>query len=267
MRRALASLALSLLGSAALGSQALAESKPKAWCASELETIREGVCYYEAESAADATPSSATPVRAEPDTLVLYLHTLVGTGSTWQWEQQRIMWTAAKTYGFSVLMPRGRPGIGPKRAADVLAWPTSPKAQAAVEEELVSEWQELRETVERRRGRPFRHVWVFGFSNGAYYASSLALRARLPVEGYAAFAGGAGGKYSMILGSKAPRKTPIFVGYGTKDPARADMKELITTLKKLGWPHQSLSQPVGHIVTHDQLRRAVSFLVAHAEPL
>ena len=106
---------------------------------------------------------------------------------------------------------------------------------------------------------------MFGFSNGAYYGTSLALRARLPVEGYAVFAGGAGGKYSWILGSKAPRKTPIFVGYGTRDPAREDMKDLITVLKKLGWPHQSLAQPVGHIVTHDQLRRAVQFLTSHAE--
>jgi predicted esterase len=263
MRRAFWSLALASLGSAALGPEALAEPKPKAWCASELETIRDGVCYYEAE--APGAAASAAPVHAEPDTLVLYLHTLVGTGSTWQWEQQRIMWTAAKTYGFSVVMPKGRPGIGPKRAPDVLAWPTSPKAQEAVEDELVAEWQELRETLERRRGRPFRRVWVFGFSNGAYYGTSLALRARLPVEGYAVFAGGAGGKYSWILGSKAPRKTPIFVGYGTRDPAREDMKDLITVLKKLGWPHQSLAQPVGHIVTHDQLRRAVQFLTSHAE--
>ena len=266
MRRTVSTLALVVFGSAALGSEALAESKPKPWCASELETLREGVCYHEAEPAAENTASNAARVHAEPDTLVLYLHTLVGTGSTWQWEQQRIMWTAAKTYGFSVLMPRGRPGIGPKRAPDVLAWPTSPKAQEAVEEELVDEWRELRETLERRRGRPFRHVWVFGFSNGAYYASSLALRARLPVEGYAVFAGGAGGKFASILGAKAARKTPIFVGYGTRDPARADMKDLVTVLKKLGWPHQSLAQPVGHIVTHDQLRRAVEFLVTRAEP-
>lgn len=266
MRRAAAILASLWLGAAGLAADARAESTPKAWCASELETLREGVCYYEAEAATTEASSNGAKVHAEPDTLVLYLHTLVGTGSTWQWEQQRIMWTAAKTYGFSVLMPRGRPGIGPKRAADVLAWPTSPKAQEAIEQELVDEWQELRQTLELRRKRPFRQVWVFGFSNGAYYATSLALRARLPVDGYAVFAGGAGSKYNLIQGAKAPRKAPIFVGYGTKDPARDDMKELVTILKKLGWAHQSLAQPVGHIVTHEQLRRAVQFLTTHREP-
>jgi len=265
MRRAAATIASLWLGTAALAGDALAHPAQKPWCASELETLREGVCYYEAEAPAEGAPGGSAKVHAEPDTLVLYLHTLVGTGSTWQWEQQRIMWTAAKTYGFSVLMPRGRPGVGPKRAADVLAWPTSPKAQEAIEQELVDEWQELRQTLELRRKRPFRRVWVFGFSNGAYYATSLALRARLPVDGYAVFAGGAGSKYNLIQGSKAARRAPIFVGYGTRDPARADMKDLVAILKKLGWSHQSLAQPVGHIVTHEQLRRAVHFLATREE--
>jgi predicted esterase len=201
-------------------------------------------------------------VRAPADTLVLFLHTLVKADSSWQWEQQRTMWAAARKHGFSLLVPRGRRGIGPGRAPGVLAWPTSPRTQEGIEAELVSEWQQARAALEQRRGRPFARVWVFGFSNGAYYATSLAMRARFPVQGYGVFAGGAGSKYNQILGQQTLNRAPIFVGYGTKDPAQKDMRGLVTMLRKLGWSFRSHVQPVGHIVTFDQLRLAVRFLSA-----
>jgi predicted esterase len=107
---------------------------------------------------------------------------------------------------------------------------------------------------------------VFGFSNGAYYATSLAMRDRFPAEGYGVFAGGAGGKYNQILGARTTRRPPIFVGYGTRDPAQDDMKSLVSTLKTIGWRFQVHAQTVGHIVTYEQLRRAVHFLSQPRSP-
>jgi predicted esterase len=252
---------------AALASSASLAAQPEtpAWCATELETLSDGVCYFEApDPSQTAVPAGTTPVRAAPDTLVIFLHPLTKAESDWQWEQQRTMWTAAKKHGFSVLAPRGRRAIGPGRSPDVLAWPTSPKAQELVEDDLLEEWKRARTLVERRRGRPFAHVWVFGFSNGAYYATSLAVRDRFPAEGYGVFAGGSGGKYTQILGAKATHRAPIFVGYGTRDPAQKDMKSLVSTLKTIGWRFQVHTQAVGHIVTYEQLRRAVHFLARDA---
>jgi predicted esterase len=244
-----------------------AQSEPPAWCASELETLSDGVCYFEApDTGHDTPPAAATQVKAAPDTLVIFLHPLTKADSDWQWEQQRTMWTAAKKHGFSVLAPRGRRAIGPGRSPDVLAWPTSPKTQELVEDDLLDEWKHARALVERRRGRAFDHVWVFGFSNGAYYATSLAVRDRFPAEGYGVFAGGSGGKYTQILGAKATRRAPIFVGYGTRDPAQKDMKSLVSTLKTIGWRFRVHTQAVGHIVTYEQLRRAVHFLARDASP-
>jgi len=221
---------------------------PPRWCAEELSELGDGMCYFEA--AADAPPT----------TLILFLHTLVGANSSWQWEQQRLMARTAKAHGLAVLMPRGRRGIGPGRAPDVWAWPTSARAQAKVEDELVAEWQAARAAVETKRGRAFERVLVFGFSNGAYYATSLAMRARLEVDGYGIFAGGSGGKYHRLLAAKVERKTPIFVGYGSRDQARRDMQSLVEMLRDLNWPHRSKVQRVGHIVTDDQLRGAITFL-------
>jgi predicted esterase len=232
-----------------------ARAEEREWCAPELETLSDGVCFFAPDHA------NATGAAHEPDTLVLFLHSLVGVNTDWQWEQQRVIVNAGRKFRFSALMPRGRRGIGPGRAPDVWAWPTAPRMQEQIEDELIREWGEARARAEARRGRRFERLLVFGFSNGAYYASSLALRGRLDdADGYGVFAGGSGGKYGAFVGSKTTRRAPIFVGYGTKDAARKDMQGLTATLKQLGWPHRVKVQHVGHIVTNAQLAGAFRFL-------
>lgn len=229
------------------------------WCAPEAEEIQAGVCFYE-----PVVETGHAPETDSSKTLVLFLHSLVGAKSDWQWEQQRVLMRAARRYGFATLMPRGRKGIGPGRAPDVWAWPTSARAQDEVEDELVLEWRRAQSLVEERTRQPFERLLVFGFSNGAYYATSLALRNRIDADGYGVFAGGNGGKYSMLLGSRTSKRAPIFVGFGTKDPARKDMRSLGDTLKALGWRHRVKSEPVGHIVTDAQLQAAMVFLSPRA---
>jgi predicted esterase len=232
------------------------ESTPSSWCAPELEVLANSVCSYVSERAT----AKAGEARA-PRTLILFLHSLVQFDSTWQWEQQRTVLRVAKANGFSALMPRGRRGIGPGRLPDTWAWPTSASAQKEHEDELVAEWASARDELERRQEARFDRLYVFGFSNGAYYASSLALRGRLEeADGYAAFAGGAGGKYASVLGSRTSRRVPLFIGYGTRDPARNDMRTLAKTLSLLGWPHRVKAENVGHTVTETQLRYAVAYL-------
>ena len=86
-----------------------------------------------------------------------------------------------------------------------------------VEEQLIEEWLDAGDC-EARRGAPFARVVVMGFSNGAYYGASLALRGRLAVDGYALFAGG-GAEYLERQARRAGLRPPIYVGYGGRDPA------------------------------------------------
>lgn len=234
----------------------VAEAKRPAprWCAPEAEEVQEGVCFFEPD------PHDSEATLEHPDTLVLYLHTLVGANSSWQWKQQRQIIQAARENGFSVLMPRGRKGVGPKRSPDVWAWPTAPKLQEELEPELLEEWARERELIERKIGRRFERLFVFGFSNGAYYAATLALRDRIRADGYGVFAGGAGGKYAWVLGHRTERRAPIFVGYGTKDPAQDHMRSLARSLKNLGWRYRVKSGPFGHMVSQAQIDAAVKFL-------
>jgi predicted esterase len=215
--------------------------------------IGESTCFYAPDTEAVAGAQGA------PRTLVIFLHSLVGDGSGWQWEQQRLMQRTAKLHGFSALMPRGRLAVGPGRDPKTWAWPTATALQEQLEDGLIAEWMSAKVEVERRTS-PFNRVLVFGFSNGAYYATSLALRGRLDVDGYGVFAGGSGAKYLKLQAARAQHKAPIFVGYGTKDPDHHRQRALVRLLRQLGWKHRAKAASIGHTVSDAQIRSALQFL-------
>jgi predicted esterase len=237
----------------ASGRTAAAEGSEPRWCAPEVEVLTGEVCLY-------------VPLQGagRPTTVVIFLHSLVGRGTNWQWEQQRTMVQAADRHGFAVLMPRGRLGVGPGGAPDIWAWPTAQRTEAVHEPALVAEWASAREAAEKKLGR-FERALVYGFSSGAYYAASLALRNPIGAQGYAVFAGGSGSKWKANGAKNVSNRPPVFVGYGTKDPSRRDPQAYARLLKELDWPHRLDAAPVGHTVTNEQLRRAFEFLTGAKE--
>jgi predicted esterase len=225
----------------------------QAWCAPDLETLAGDVCHV------DVAPKDGRR------TLVIFLHGVIQPDSGWQWQQQRGIARAAKRLGFSAIMPRGRRGIGPPKMTDWWTWPTSHVAQEQVEAELIEEWGRARATLEARAGKPFDEVFVFGFSNGAYYATSLAVRGRSFADGYAAFAGGAGPKHIRNAAKRAPAasRKPFFLAIAGKDKTTVrGAKQLAELLRSTRWPHKSESLPVGHAVADAHLKHALDFLRA-----
>lgn len=228
------------------------------WCAPELASLPGEVCAF--------LPAREAP---GPRVLVIFLHGVVQPDSGWQWAQQRGAARAGARHGVAVMMPRGRRGIGPKAMPKSMAksmedwwcWPTASAAQTAHEDALLAEWDVARAELERRAGGRFERVLVFGFSNGAYYATSLAMRGRLPVDGYAAFAGGSGARYLQRAGAQTKLRAPVFVGWGGKDPAHQDQVALAKMLRRLKWPSRSLGKPrAGHAMTDEQVDQAFAFL-------
>jgi predicted esterase len=195
-------------------------------------------------------------------TLVVFLHGVIKPNSGWQHAQQRAVARAAERYQFFVLMPRGRRGVGPKGMEDWWTWPTAVKHQERVESDLLSEWGAARWLLERRTNTRFSRVLVFGFSNGAYYASQLALRDAFSADGYALFAGGSGAPWLEKRGSRATRHPPIFLGFGSRDrTARDDGRKLTRALKRLGWPHRSIERPGGgHTISDALMAQAARYL-------
>ncbi len=227
------------------------------WCAPELMRINDNVCFYDPAEAMAA--AHVEGVSDKQGTLVVFLHSLIGVEAGAAWEQQRRMMQMAKTYGFAMLVPRGRPGLGPGRKESVLAWPTAQATQEQAETEILTEWRAAVRWATSRHGA-FARTLMFGFSNGAYYATSLTFREQFPVDGVAVFAGGSGNKLQRLNAARAKRRTPMFVGYGTLDPDRPQQRQLVHLLRSLGWPHASLASKVGHTVAGVQLSAALRYL-------
>lgn len=227
------------------------------WCAPELAALEGEVCAKVPSREADG-----------PRTLVIFLHGVIQPDSGWQWAQQRAAARAAATHGFSAIMPRGRRGRGPAGMEDWWTWPNGVAAQAENEVAILGEWARAKAALEEKSGKPFERVWIFGFSNGAYYATSLALRGRLSskdegvhVDGFAAFAGGSGGAHLERAAKASALRTPLFVAWGGKDKAHRDQVELARMLKRLRWPTASEGAPkAGHVMTDHAVASAVRFL-------
>lgn len=203
------------------------------WCAAEFETLADGVC-------------ALATTEAPRDTLVIFLHGVIKPDTTWQHQQQRAIARGANVHRFDVMMPRGRRGIGPKGMQDWWTWPTGVAAQQKVEPEILQEWAAARAELEARRGAPYAKVLVFGFSNGAYYATQLALRGKTPGQGSAVFAGGASGDWLERHAKAAQPRVPLYVEAGTRDAtAIGDARRLDQMLKRLGWPHRFVERKGG----------------------
>ncbi|MEZ4222367.1 MAG: hypothetical protein R3B13_15625 [Polyangiaceae bacterium] len=219
------------------------------WCTEDVEALSDGMCHF--------VPDGETP----PDTLVIFLHGVVKVGTTWQYAQEQALKRMAGTNRFEVLMPRGRIGAGSKRFHDHYTWPTGPAAQKELEAEVLQEWMDAKALLEARNGRAFDKVFVLGFSAGAYYASSLMLRGRLPVQGYGIFAGGGAPKHVERWAKGVHPKARVYVGWGEKDKAKKDPKGLAKALRVMRWPHKALGRrKVGHSMTDAQVREALAFL-------
>jgi predicted esterase len=202
---------------------------PKPWCAPEVSELSDHVCYFDGGTPADGRR-----------TLVVYLHGVLATTPGFQWLQQRAMAIHAKRLNFTVLLP-----TSPKVDGGY-GWPTSVAAQKEHEAEIVSGIEKGRADLEQRLGHRFDETFVVGFSSGAYYASSLAVRGALDVDGYMVLAGGAPWVRSEI---KATKRAPVFVGISGADRQTAGHSRAFAgVLAGAGWPYRAEERNATHMV-------------------
>lgn len=215
---------------------------PRAWCADEpgIEPLGDGMCHVDGGDEGGRR------------TLVIFLHGAIAKDVTWQWTQERALLRQARQSHFHAIFPRSPEGPGG------YVWPGSAAAQEAARGETVARWTAARRKLEARFGKPFDEVFVMGFSSGAYYVSSLALRGDLDVDGYAAFAGGGawgGGP------SEPARRVPVFVGVCADDAHTAPHSRAFGgALAARGFPVRVEEQHVGHMFGDAHVAHAVAWL-------
>ncbi len=235
-------LTLAPAASAAAGSKVVKQATgPTPWCAPEVEALPGDVCYLDGNSKAQARR-----------TLVIFLHGAIAKNTSWSQNHERMLLRLAKATGIEVLFPQS-----PLTAVGYV-WPGAVEKQESVEKDLIDGWMAAKRLVEKRDTRPFDDVFVMGFSSGAYFASSLAMRGRLDVDGYAVFAGG------QPMGARATpveRFSPVFVGVCANDSTTAaHSRAFAGSLAAAGIPRAVREQRVGHGLDHVHFTSALAYL-------
>lgn len=214
------------------------------WCSSEVAALESDVCV------------AGAPKPGGPNDLVIFLHGVIAPNTTWQFTQEKAMLNAANFYHFTAIMPRGVQGAGPEGMKSFFAWPTAQAAREEYEEKLIAEWKHARSKLEKQRGKPFDHTYVFGFSSGAYYASSLALRAHPIASGFAMAAGGS----ATAAFDPASQHAPIYLAICANDKTTRDgSRTFADKLSNWGWPHRISELPVGHMFSPDMVGNALAY--------
>jgi predicted esterase len=220
--------------------KAVIDPSPKAWCAQEVSELSDHTCWFDGGTPADGRR-----------TLVVYLHGAYATTPGFQHLQQKALSMMATRYNFTLLLPTS------PRTAGGYVWPGTAEAQKNDEAQILANIAESKKELELRAGRKFDETFVVGFSSGAYYASSLALRSAIDVDGFMIFAGGSG----WVKPVDGGRRAPIFVGVSAADKQTAShSRALGGTLSALGWPRRVEERDVGHTVDWGFMQRGIGWL-------
>jgi predicted esterase len=218
------------------------QTGPLAWCAEEFETLPNGLCHINGGQ------------KDGRRTLVIFLHGMIARDVDWQWLQERALSRQAKQSKFEAIFARAPLSPGG------YVWPGTVTSQETSEQDLIDGWNTARAFLEKRNEKPYDDVFLMGFSSGAYFVSALALRGRVKFDGYAVFAGGAGGLVAGG-GDQKIEKSPVYVGVCADDAQTANhSRSFGGVLAARGWPSRVDEQRVGHMFSDIHVAHAITYL-------
>ena len=217
----------------------------KPWCAPEVKELSDHVCWFDGGAQENGRR-----------TLVVYLHGMYATTPGFQYLQQSALALHAKRHNFTLLLPTAPLTPGG------YVWPGTAEAQKDSEASILATITKSKAELEKLQNKPFDEVFIAGFSSGAYYASSLALRGAIDVDGYMVFAGGA--SWAQAKESVAKR-APVFVGVSAADnQTAAHSRAFGGLLASLKWPSRTEERNAGHTVDWTLLAHGIGWLRTQA---
>jgi len=225
----------------------------KPWCGADVTELSDHVCFADGGATEDGR-----------HTLVVYLHGALAQTPGFQYVQQSAMALYAKRHHFTVVIPTA-PSDG-----NGYVWPTAQTAQKEQEPAILAGIEKARADVAKRVGHGFDETFVVGFSSGAYFGSSLAVRCALDVDGTIVLAGGS----SWVKGEQATgKRAPVFVGVSAADPqTAAHSRSFGGALAAMGWPSKVEERNAGHMVDGTFMAHGIAWLrerkrKAHGSPV
>ena len=224
------------------GEQGPSEKHP---CAEGLDPLVDDACY-----AAPAGATSSLP-------LLIYLHGFFeegpGEGQNEALDQQRRVALRATARGFAVLALRGTQGacaISAENATKV-CWPSNEKV-AYKGAEFVREWQPALAAAAARHA--IDKQYIFGFSNGGYFAGLIAVRALYDAD---AFAIAHAGPVEPVKALGA--KPPLLLLSADEDLSQESMLRFDEELTHDEWPHENHARGGGHALPDSDIEVALTF--------
>jgi predicted esterase len=213
----------------------------KPWCSPEVQELSDHVCYYDGQE-----PDAARKA------LVIYLHGMYAATPGFQHLQQMALARQAKAHKVTMLFPTA------PRAEFGYAWPTGLASQKDEEARILDGIRKAKDDLEKKLNRRFDETFVVGFSSGAYFGSSVAVRGTLDVDGYIILVGGSSWARPA---SESSKRAPIFVGVSAADKQTAShTRAFAGTLAALHWPYRVEERDVGHTVDWVMLAHGISYL-------
>jgi predicted esterase len=215
------------------------------WCGEGFRVVDESTCL--------ALPEHFS----SPASLVVYAHGILAPGVLPTQEQATLV-SAARTHGFAVLFVHGRAGLctWEPSVADDVCWPTQ---QASVDEHspgILAGWAEAQRRAEALAGVRFERRYAFGFSNGGYFVSYLAIEGRFPMDGAGVVGAGRTAIDEALLGEARP---PVYLAVGEEEASatRQDAANLARVLAARSFPvHYVVHPGRGHELHEDDLASA-----------
>ncbi len=216
-------------------------------CAEGLEPLVDEACY-----AAPAGAEASFP-------LVIFLHGYfeegLGEGQNEALDQQRRVALRATSRGFAVLALRGTVGACATSQENLtkVCWPSNEKV-AYKGPRFVREWQPALDAAAARH--PFEKRYVFGFSNGGYFAGLIAVRALYEAD---AFAVAHAGPVEPV--KALGRKPPLLLLSADDDASQEGMVLFDDELTRDDWPHEHYVRGGGHALPDSDIDAALTFFV------
>src|SRR5262245_59710895 len=105
---------------------------PLPWCAEELETLPNALCYIDGRARADVLAQESD--KSARRTLVIFLHGMIAKDVDWQWLQERALMRQAKQSKFEAVFARAPLGSGG------YVWPGTLSAQETSEQDIIDGW-------------------------------------------------------------------------------------------------------------------------------
>jgi len=222
-------------------------SASDSWCPDGFEVGPQDTCF-----AVPETTTKDTPV-------IVYLHGMyAGHGSAEEWSLVR----SVVANGFAVVVPRGKRGLcaWKEELKDHFCWPQEVDDPAAFKH-VVADWDRVLWQVDSiMEGGPHKR-YVLGYSNGGFFAAYLAAHSVFPAQAYAIVNGGPLGPTT-----KPAKSTPVLLVSSDGDPDQGPrMKELHSSLAKVGWSHAFCTHPGAHPLTSQDIDASIKFFKHDAD--